>query len=142
MALGNEKVLSLKIFKIQDLPSRFWCGSVIIDSLWLLTAAHCLQDRVQAEVYAGMIDRQATAPYWSGMIPSANFRIHPAYSAALLDNDIALIRVNSPISFSALVNFIQLPLRAHSTVNLAGMAATASGFGAMQAGLLRKFIKF
>lgn len=81
-----------------------------------------------------MIDRQATAPYWSGFFPSANFRIHPQYSAALLDNDIALFLVNSPISFSPLVNVIQLPLRAHATAQLAGLAATASGFGAMQAG--------
>lgn len=122
----------------------FWCGSVIISNWWFLTAAHCIHLRVQAEAYAGMIDRQATAPYFSGTIPSANFRIHPQYGPALLDNDIGLVMANSPISFNILVSAIQLPLRAHAPLDLTGRLATASGFGAMQAGerICRKLWEF
>lgn len=96
-------------------------------------------------MYGGFTDRQATSQWFSGRLPVNHMISHPQYSAALLDNDIGLVRAASTIPFTALVNRILLPLRAHASLNLAGRPATASGFGAMQAGeinFLNKFKKF
>lgn len=85
-------------------------------------------------MYAGFIDRQATSQWFSGRLPQNHMILHPHYGATLLDNDIGLVRARSSIPFTALVNSVPLPLRSQVAVNIVGLPATASGFGAMQTG--------
>lgn len=86
------------------------------------------------ELYAGIIDRQANAQWFSGRLPSSRWIMHPQYNHANLINDIALARPNSNIPFSSTVNSVPLPLRSQVGLWIVGWAATASGFGATQTG--------
>uniref|UniRef100_A0A8W7PWY7 Peptidase S1 domain-containing protein n=1 Tax=Anopheles coluzzii TaxID=1518534 RepID=A0A8W7PWY7_ANOCL len=54
--------------------------------------------------------------------------VHPSYSATLIRNDIATVRLNSPAVFNERVQPIELPARSDSRT-FAGMIGTASGFG-------------
>lgn len=70
------------------------CGGSILDSAWVVTAAHCLVgvNPSSVRVYAGSTFR------FSGTQTSyaAEIFIHPLYHRATFENDIALIRLRSP----------------------------------------------
>lgn len=121
-----------QVLKFMQAPGGNWffCGGSIISEHWVLSAAHCLENRINVEIYAGLIDRSEDAEYYSGLLPSAAFRIHENYNPSFLDNDIALIEVISRITKTQFVNSINLPRRADAQVSLVGVPATASGFGA------------
>lgn len=75
------------------------CGGVIIDQWNILTAAHCLDypnDLGNYLVRIGAHDRTSSGQ----LIPTAQLFIHPQYDESRSSNDIGIIRLARPITFT------------------------------------------
>jgi hypothetical protein len=75
------------------------CGGVIIDQWHILTAAHCLDYANDLENYYARIGAHNRLS--SGqLMPIAELVIHPTYNESRSTDDIGIIRLASPITFS------------------------------------------
>ena len=74
------------------------CGGSILTGSWILTAAHCLDNITvsQITVYAGSTSRFRGSQNRS----ASQMILHPRYNKVTFENDIALVRLTSPLSMS------------------------------------------
>ncbi|XP_055622121.1 chymotrypsin-1-like [Toxorhynchites rutilus septentrionalis] len=101
-----------------------FCGAVIINEKWVLTAASCvpgpLIPSIRVVVGALQLRGDGTTHLIYDIIP------HPGFNPVTHENDIALIKLVEPIKFSDSVSSIKLE-KDFSNENKAG--AQASGWG-------------
>jgi secreted trypsin-like serine protease len=89
---------------------NFHCGGSIYDEHWIITAAHCTNtfENHFYEVRAGLLRRQSYSP--SVQISTVSHVIrHAEYDRSTMKNDIALMRLKTPLSFNRWVRPICLP---------------------------------
>ncbi|XP_008307205.1 ST14 transmembrane serine protease matriptase a isoform X2 [Cynoglossus semilaevis] len=115
------------------------CGASIINQRWLVTAAHCVQDDGKIrfsqpstwEAYFGLHEQRKIGSH----VVKKNLKQvipHPNYNAYTFDNDIALMELDSPLTYSDYIRPICLPSAQHefmtgSTVWISGWGATREG---------------
>ncbi|KAK7883029.1 hypothetical protein WMY93_029203 [Mugilogobius chulae] len=113
------------------------CGASIISSRWLVTAAHCVQDNSKDrfskpetwEAYLGLHEQgkdNGVKRNLKQIIP------HPYYNDYTYDNDIALMELQSPVTFTDYIKPICLPSPQH--VFPAAGFVWISGWGATREG--------
>uniref|UniRef100_A0A3P9HMJ6 Coagulation factor VII n=1 Tax=Oryzias latipes TaxID=8090 RepID=A0A3P9HMJ6_ORYLA len=108
-----------------------FCGGVIHKPTWILTASHCLEDTDKQflKIIAGehnLVVNESTEQ----IIQVAEILMHPNYAKTTVDNDIALLRLASPITYTPYALPVCLPTRVLAERDLWSVSMhTVSGWG-------------
>ncbi|XP_076021925.1 coagulation factor VII [Genypterus blacodes] len=108
-----------------------FCGGVIYKPTWILTASHCLEDTETnfLKVVAGEHDRSVNEGT-EQLIQVAQIISHEHYVPSTADNDIALLRLASPIVYTPYAVPACLPTRPLANRDLWSVSRhTVSGWG-------------
>lgn len=101
------------------------CGGSIVNERTIVTAAHCVNE-FQPDALS---IRAGSSLYSSGGVTKnvSKIFVHPQYNPELIDYDIAVLKLNSPLILSGSIQPIALP---ESTTNYpTGSLAYISGWG-------------
>lgn len=80
------------------------CGGTILNERWILTAAHCIEDRSISYAVVPSLSTGATKIFEIEKLVS-----HKNYVVAFDSDDIALLKTNRPIVKSEHVDYVKLP---------------------------------
>ncbi|XP_040217632.1 trypsin-like isoform X3 [Rana temporaria] len=99
-----------------------FCGGSLINSLWVVSAAHCYQSSMQVRLGEHNI---AVNEGTEQFINSAKVIRNAAYNSRTLDNDIMLVKLASPATLNSYVKSVPLP----GGCAAAGTNCVISGWG-------------
>ncbi|XP_010223633.1 PREDICTED: coagulation factor X-like [Tinamus guttatus] len=119
-----------------------FCGGTILNENYILTAAHCMNQSKEITVVVGEVDREEEE-HSETMHTVDKIFVHSKYVAETYDNDIAIIKLKEPITFSEYVIPACLPETDFANEVLMNQkSGMVSGFGReFEGGRLSKKLK-
>ncbi len=136
--IGGENILiSDKPYQvsIQNADGHF-CGGALIDSNWVLTGAHCVYEKLHGDllIYTGISSLSNKVLGQQKKV--SQILLHSNFNLNSLENDLALLKLESPVNFSSTTKPINLatPEDEQNQVLIAGVAAEVSGWGDTELG--------
>ncbi|XP_076819289.1 plasma kallikrein-like isoform X2 [Clavelina lepadiformis] len=113
---------AIQIIKQTAGTTKFQCGGTLLCSHWVLTAAHCFQNRARLRLELSTFlyrlrigkherDLEGLIRNVIEQIP-AEIHVHPNYRIATTSNDIALVKLKTPLKMTRTVRPACLPPQA------------------------------
>lgn len=92
-----------------SLQTRYYehiCGGSILNQRWILTAGHCVANRVQGSLVA----RAGSNRYKSNgeVYEISSVRVHPLFNINTFQNDVAVVKTDQAIRFYNAVKSISI----------------------------------
>uniref|UniRef100_A0A8D2F9H5 Transmembrane serine protease 9 n=1 Tax=Theropithecus gelada TaxID=9565 RepID=A0A8D2F9H5_THEGE len=113
--------------------SRHFCGATVVGDRWLLSAAHCFNhtkvEQVRAHLGTASLLGLGGSPVKIGL---RRVVLHPLYNPGILDFDLAVLELASPLAFNKYIQPVCLPLAIQKFP--VGRKCMISGWGNMQEG--------
>ncbi|KAK7066347.1 hypothetical protein SK128_015607 [Halocaridina rubra] len=122
---GNETIPHAWPHQVALFIDDMWfCGGSLISNEWIMTAAHCMDGAWYVDVVMGAHNINNNEPSQVVMTSFSHF-VHENWDSYELSNDIALIRLPSPVVFNEYINAVKLP----AADPFIGTVVTPTGWG-------------
>ncbi|KAG6923740.1 transmembrane protease, serine 9, partial [Chelydra serpentina] len=117
--------------------SRHFCGATIIGERWLLSAAHCFNQTKLEYLKAYLGTTSLTGADGNAVkVSIKKVMPHPSYNPIILDFDVAVLELASPLHFNKYIQPVCLPLAVQKFP--VGKKCMISGWGNVREGNITK----
>lgn len=96
--------------------TKFYCGATLINDRYVLTAAHCVHGFDKNRISVRLLEHDRNIASETQTITKKVLRIvrHARYNPSTYDNDIALLRLDSPVELKSPLRSACLPTKGKS----------------------------
>merc|ERR1719471_1598310 len=112
------------------IDSLYVCGGNIFNENTIITAAHCADGANRIQITAGAHDQTVSEPSQQIVISTSHIE-HPDWNSFTLSGDVAILYLDSPLTFTAEIDSIALAQSEPAVgddVNMAGWGKTCDQF--------------